>query len=149
MNISEILDTMDDLLDEAWSIPFAGERSVVDLKKLRELIDDLRLNVPNEVKQAKLIVQDRNLIVEDARAEADKIIEKAKAQAEAMIMQDEITKQATAKANEILTTANTQAREVKAAASNFADDSLREVEEALLKSIQDVKATRAVVRKTQ
>ena len=85
----------------------------------------------------------------EALNEWEQLMEEAKAQAEAMVMQDEITKQATAKANEILTNANTQAREVKTAASNFADDSLREVEEALLKSIQDVKATRAVVRKTQ
>ena len=59
MNIEEILDVLDELLDKAWSLPLTGGRCVVDAERVRELIDDIRLNMPTEIKQAKAIVADR------------------------------------------------------------------------------------------
>ena len=50
MNIEEILDVLDELLDKAWSLPLTGGRCVVDAERVRELIDDIRLNMPTEIK---------------------------------------------------------------------------------------------------
>ena len=55
MNIDEILDVIDELLDRSWSLPLSGGRCVVDADKVRDLIDDIRLNIPAEIKQAKAI----------------------------------------------------------------------------------------------
>lgn len=66
MNVNEILDTIDDMLDKAWGLPLSGGKCVVDVERLRDLVADIRLNMPGEIKQAKMIVADRKQIVDDA-----------------------------------------------------------------------------------
>ena len=102
MNIDEILDVIDELLDRAWSLPLSGGRCVVDADKVRDLIDDIRLNIPGEIKQAKAIVSDRAEIIDGAKKEAEQIVRKAEDRARALIAQQEVTKAAQAKASEIL-----------------------------------------------
>lgn len=53
MNIEEILDMLDELLDRAWNLPLSGGRCVIDAEKVREMVDDIRLNLPDEIKQAR------------------------------------------------------------------------------------------------
>ena len=77
MNIDDILDQMDEMLDKAWNLPLTGGRCVVDAEKVRDLIDDIRLNLPTEIKQAKQIVADRTDIISVAKAEAESIVRKA------------------------------------------------------------------------
>ena len=67
MNIEELLDMMDETLEEAVNLPFSGGKRVVDVEKVRDIIDDIRLNMPTEIRQAKAIVQDRAEIVDDAK----------------------------------------------------------------------------------
>ena len=71
MNIDEILNMIDDMLEEAWSLPFSGGRCVVDAQKVKECIEDIRLNLPGEIKQAKMIVADRNDIIKSAERQAE------------------------------------------------------------------------------
>ena len=71
MNIDDILDAMDEMLDRAWNLPLTGGRCVVDAEKVRDLIDDIRLNMPAEIKQAKQIVADRADIISVAKKEAE------------------------------------------------------------------------------
>ena len=55
MSIDEILEEMDELLDKASSMPLIAHKKVVDGDRLRELINDVRLNLPHELKEAKKI----------------------------------------------------------------------------------------------
>lgn len=96
MNIDDILDAMDEMLDRAWNLPLTGGRCVVDAEKVRDLIDDIRLNMPAEIKQAKQIVADRADIISVAKKEAEDIVHKAEEHAKALVEQEKITKQAQA-----------------------------------------------------
>ena len=147
MNISEILDTIDDMLDKAWGLPLSGGKCVVDVERLRDLIGDVRLNMPVEIKQAKMIVADRKQIVDDAKREAEIIIQKAEERAKAIVDHDELVKQAQIRANEINTQAQVQSRELKRATNDFVDQSLQEIEALLAKNMQEIKAARIAVRK--
>lgn len=147
MNITDILDIMDDMLDKSWNLPFSGGRCVIDVERFRELVGDIRLNMPSEVKQAKMIVQDRKQIIDDAKAEAEDIVRKAQTRAKSMVTEDEIVKQAQARANELLGQAQIQSRELKKATSEFADRMLVQLEEQLVKDLNDLKETRQAVRK--
>ena len=73
MNIDEILDNIEELLDRSWSLPLSGGRCVVDADKVRDLVDDIRLNLPSEIKQARGIVADRSEIIDNAKREAEQI----------------------------------------------------------------------------
>ena len=146
MTIDEILDMMDDMLDRAWNLPLTGGRSVLDAEKLREMIDDIRLNLPGEIKQAKIIVADRAEIMSTAKKDAENIVRKAEERARALVAQEGVVKEAQAKATELVSSAQTKAREIRQAAQEFSDNVLRETEEALVKSLSEVKSTRQAVR---
>ena len=146
MNIEEILDMLDELLDKSWSLPLSGGRSVVDDEKIRELLDDVRLNLPSEIKQAKAIVADRADILATAKREADAVVRRAEDRARALIAQEEIIKQAQQKANELLGQSQQKAREMRKGANDFAEDVLRRTEETLGKRLTEVRQARQALR---
>ena len=146
MNIEEILDMMDDMLDRAWSLPMTGGRCVIDAEKVREMIDDIRLNLPSEVKQAKGIVADRNEILTAAKREAETLVRRAEERARQLVSQEAVLKEAQGKATEVLSQTQMRSREMKQAAQEFSDKMLRETEESLAKALTDVKTTRQALR---
>lgn len=148
MIIDEILDMMDDLLDEAASVPFSAKKSIIDSDKMRNCINDLRLNLPDEIRNAKNIVRDRQEIVGDANKEAEQIVRRAEERAKMIISNDEITKAAKQHGIEILNQAQSKAKEIKNAANKYIDDILLQSEECLQANLADVRKTRQAVRNT-
>lgn len=146
MNIDDVLDVMDELLDKSWSLPLSGGRCVVDADKVRDLIDDIRINMPTEIKQAQSIVSDRAEILATAKREAEAIIRKAEERAKALVAQEEIAKSAQARAADILSQTQMKSREMRSAASQFSDDILRTTEETVSKALTDLRATRHALR---
>lgn len=149
MTIDDILDLMDDLLDSANSVPFSVKKSIIDSDQMRDYINEIRLNLPQEIKQAKLIVRDRQSIISDANKEADAIIRRAEDRAKVIVSNDEITKAAKVRANEILTQAQTKAKEIKNAASTYVDKILVKTEESLQANLGDVRKTRQAIKAAQ
>ena len=79
-NTDILLEDLEDVLDDATSMPMT-KKSLVDVDKIKTIIEDIRLNTPQETKQAKAIVDSRNNILDEAKKEAAKIISEAQAQA--------------------------------------------------------------------
>lgn len=148
MNIDDLLDLMDETLEDAFTVPLTGKR-MVDAEKLRDIIDDIRLNLPTEIRQAKAIVKDRAEIVADARNEAEAIIKKAEERAAVIVSEQEITKQSKAKATEILQTAQQHAKEMRGSVSSYCENVLRQTEEQLVKSCAEVKNIRSSLRQKE
>ncbi len=146
MIIDDILDMMDDLLDNAASVPFSVKKSIIDGDQMRDYINEIRLNLPQEIKQAKLIVRDRQSIMNDANKEADAIIRRAEDRAKVIVSNDEITKAAKARAAEILTQAQGKAKEIKSAANKYIDDVLVRTEECLQGNLGDIRKTRQAIK---
>ncbi|MBR2042049.1 MAG: ATPase [Oscillospiraceae bacterium] len=142
MPIEEILDQLDELIDRSWSLPLTGGRCVVDADKVRELLDDVRLNLPVEIRQAQSIVADRAAIVEKAKEEAETIIARAEKRAAALVEEEEIVRQSKNKAAEITQQAQQQSREMRQSAKDFVDGILKNTEETLAASLNEVKSTR-------
>lgn len=147
MNIDDALEAMDEVLDKSMQVPFANKRGLVDVEALRELIDDIRLNLPTEITQAKNLVNDRKVIISDAKQEADRIIRKAEERAAKLVSQQEITRQATEKANQILMNAQTKYTELCNSTNDYVDSMLTRVEELLTKDIADVKKARNALKR--
>ncbi|HJB26717.1 MAG TPA: ATPase [Firmicutes bacterium] len=149
MRIEEVLDLLDEMIDDAWSLPLSGGRCVLDAAKVRDLIDDIRANLPIELKQAKAIVADRNEIIEGARSEAAALMRKAEKKAQALIKEDVITKQAQAHANEMLSDAQHKSREMKQAANEYADSIMSKADECLTESLKEIRNARALLKNQQ
>lgn len=144
MNIEDFLDQLDELLDKGIRMP--GGRSIIDVEKLRAIVDDIRLNLPTEIKQARGIVADRADIITTAKREADGIIRAAEERAKAMVAQEEITRLAQAKASEIISAAQTKSREMRKAAQGFVDDLMKKADESLTATLAELRKTRASLK---
>ena len=146
MTVDELLEQIDDMIDKAWSFPLSGGKCLVEADRLRDLIDDIRGNMPSEIRQAKAIVADRADIIATAKREAEGIVQKAEEHAKAMISKEEIVKQSQARAAEIMQQAQMKAREIRSAAQDYSENVLRQTEESLARSLSDVKGTRQGLR---
>lgn len=146
MNIDEALEMIDDILDKAPNLPFSGHKAAVDTDQIRDLLNEIRLNMPQEVKQAKLIVQDRTQIIGDAKKEAESIVRHAEDRAKAIVSNDEIVKQAKLKAQEIMTQSQAKSKELRSATNEYIDNILNQTETLLTSSLVDLKKTRQAIR---
>ena len=146
MNMNEILDIMEDMLENAWTVPLSGGKSVIDVERFQEMVNDIRLNMPQEIKQARLIVTDRKIILDDAKKEAEQIIKTAEERARRMVNEDEITKRSKAKAKELALTTQTQAKELKRGANEYSEKVLRETEKALMEAMNEIKTAKSALR---
>ncbi len=147
MTIENLLDQIDEMIDKAWGLPLSGGKCLVEADKLRDIIDDIRGNMPSEIRQAKSIVADRVDIIDTAKKEAEDIVRAAGERARAMVMQEEVVKQAAQKANEIATQTQLKCREMRKGAQDFVDDLLKRTEEDLAKHASEVHQMRQMLRK--
>ena len=144
MNMEELLDQLDEMLDKSMKIP--GGKSLIRIEKFRIVIDDIRLNVPQEIKQARGIVADRAEIIANAKKEAEGIIHSAEERARAMVAQEEITKLAQQKANETVAQAQAKSREMRKAAQDFVEEIMRRTDESLSANLNEVRKTRQALK---
>lgn len=149
MSIEETLDQLDELIDRSWSLPLTGGRCVVDADKVRELLDEIRLNMPTEIRQAQSIVADRTEIVNSAKKESEAIISRAEKRAASMVEEEEIVRLSKSKAQEIAQQAQQQSREMRQAAKDFVDNILKNTEETLNGAVVEVRNTRSAFRQAQ
>lgn len=111
MTIESLLEEIDGILDEGKAVPFTSNL-LVDAGAIKTAIEDIRLNMPDELMQARKIASERKEILATAQDNADKIIEKAHLRAKEIISEDEITRGAEAQAAEILQQARANANEI-------------------------------------
>ena len=152
-NTDILLEDLEDVLDDATSMPMT-KKSLVDVDKIKTIIEDIRLNTPQETKQAKAIVDSRNNILDEAKKEATEIIAKAHSEGEAYVKQaqnqaSELLGKATTQANEMVTTAQNKSREMLTAVNNYADDTLLEIDDSLYKALSDVRRIRQNIMNSQ
>ncbi len=143
MSIDEILDDMDDLLDKAASVPFASHKSVIDGERLRELINDVRLNVPQEIKQARMVEYDRDRIINEAKAKAEQIVRQAEERAKALVSEEAIMREAKKRAVEAVTKAKSECDAIQAATDAYLAKQFSELETYYATSLQDVQRRRS------
>lgn len=145
MAIDKYLDKIDDLLEEAWNLPFTGGKRMIDIEKVRELMDAIRMNLPQEMKEAKAIVSDRSEILSDARAEANSIVKRAEEKARQLVSREEVLRAAQQKAQEIMNDAREKSKATERAAMELLEGILKKSEDVLVASYTEVKNTRAAI----
>lgn len=146
MNVEELLDLMEETLEAGTAVPFAPAKRVVDVDRMRDIIDEVRNNLPDEIRESKKIVNDREQIMKNAQVESETIIQKAEERAGALVSEQEIVKRSRQRAAEILTAANTQAKDLTRNATVYCETLLKKSEETLARSVADIKNTRMNLR---
>ena len=139
MEIFTLLETLEDMLEKSRTVPFSG-KCIADKEEILDIIKEIRLKLPEELKQAKWVKEERQRILVEAQNEADEIIKEAENRIISMIDEHEITRKAYAKKVEIIETANEMSREISKGTKDYADGVLAGIEVALkdaLKVIED------------
>ena len=129
MNVNELLDTIEDALEESAGMPLSGGKRIVDVEQIRDYLDEVRSNLPVELRQAQSIVSDRAQLIESANAQAQAIV-----------------KAAQQRASEIVSAAQTEARTVRQTVTDYCDNMLKTTEETMAENAAQVKSVRANLR---
>lgn len=140
--IEELVNMLYDAVSDAWAIPFGAEKCVIEREKLLNLIDEIRENLPKDLEQARTIVENRNEILLQAKREADAIKAAAEERARHMVAEDEIVISTKQKANEIAAAAETKAKELRRAANDYAEDTLRRLEDVIEQALNETRESR-------
>jgi vacuolar-type H+-ATPase subunit H len=146
MNIDNILDMMGDVLDKAVAVPFSGKKSLIDVEKMSNLINDIHMNLPREIEQARGVVNERKSILSDARREADSITKRAEERAKQLVSNQEIVRMAQSRAEEIMLSAQQKSKELRHTTNDYVDNMLAKTEELLARNLSDVKKARMALR---
>lgn len=133
MEIYALLETIKNLIANGKKIPFTESKRIVDEDEIADLIDEIITKLPDELKTAKWIKEERERIIAEAHQDADNIVKEAENRIIAMIDEHEITKKAYDKKTEIIAGANETYREIKDGTIKYADDILANVERDILK----------------
>ncbi|MCK9478975.1 MAG: ATPase [Firmicutes bacterium] len=141
MEILEIIDVLEDTIEKGLNIPLAS-KCMLDKDELLELIQEIRLKLPDDLKQAKWVKDERQRILMEAQKEANDIIKSTEDKIISMINENEITKRAREKAEEIITSANKRSKEIRLGTRQYADDILTDMEEIMEKTMQTLRNNR-------
>jgi len=127
VEIFTLLEEIEDMLEMSRGIPFTNKK-LVDQEKILDKLEEIVLNLPEALKHAKWIKEERERIIAEAQKEAAEIVKEAENRIISMIDEHEITKKAYEKKQEIITTANEMSREIDKGTRDYADNILSDLE---------------------
>ncbi len=141
MDISTLIDRLEDMVTTAKKVPF-GAGVIINEQRIFEFVDEMRASIPDELKEARWIVKEKNEILVEAEKEANAIIDEAKRRALDMTSETEIVKLSEAQATEIINNAKEKEREIRLGAEDYADEMLANLEVNLGKLLSAVQRGR-------
>lgn len=145
MEIFNLLETIEDMLENSKTLPFTS-KAVLDKDELLDTIKEIRLKLPEELKQAKVIKEEHDRIIEKANEEAKEIVKEAENRIISMIDEHEITKKAYEQKNKIIENANDMAREISNGTKAYADNILAGVQVTLEDALKVIQNNRKEVK---
>ena len=110
--IEQIIEEIEEYIDSCKFQPLSTTKIIVNKDQLDELLRELRMKTPDEIKRYQKIIANKDAILADAQAKADAVIAETKTQVQDMVKESEVMQQAYAQANEIVNSANQQAQAI-------------------------------------
>ena len=132
MDILQLIDRLEELFNDAKAVPFT-HNVVVDEDKMLELIDQMRIAIPEEVKKAQQLVAQRDRVMAQAQEEANRTLQIARDKADQLVQKDIVTQEAQRRADQILAQARAEAEGVRADADNYVLDTLMQLQDQIAK----------------
>jgi cell division septum initiation protein DivIVA len=141
MDVLVLIDRLDDLVHNAKQVPLTDQVRV-DKEEIYDLLDQMRATIPEEIKQARWIVKERQEMLAEAKREAERIVKEGRERQERLIADEEIVKAAERAAEDIIEDARAHEREIRLGAEDYADEILDTLETNLSKFITAVQRGR-------
>jgi cell division septum initiation protein DivIVA len=141
MDVLVLIDKLDDLVHNAKQVPLTDQVRV-DREEIYDLLDQMRATIPEEIKQARWIVKERQEMLAEAKREAERIVKEGRERQERLIADEEIVKAAERAAEDIIEDARAHERDIRLGAEDYADEILDTLETNLSKFIAAVQRGR-------
>jgi len=138
MDILHLVDRLEELFNESRAVPFT-RNVVVDEDKMLEIIDQMRVTIPEEVKKAQQLLAQKDRILAQAQEEAGRIVTLSKEKAEQIVEREAIVKSAQTRANQIINQARDDATVTRREADDYVIDSLQNLEDEITRTLSQVR----------
>src|SRR5689334_18682665 len=138
MDIQHLVDRLEDLIDEGRHIPMT-KTTMIDEERALEIIDQMRISVPEEVDKASRIINQRDRLLAQANEEAARLVDLAKEKSETLIQRDAVVQAAQNRAANIIEQARQDAEAIRSEADGYVLEVLNELEAHLIKTLTVVR----------
>ena len=149
--IEQIIEEIEDFIDNCKYQPLSNTKILVDKEHMDELLRELRMKTPDEIKRYQKIISNKEAILNDAKEKAEALINEAQVHTDHMINEHEIMQQAYAQANEVVQQAVNQAQQILDSATEdangirqssmkYTDDMLAELQNIVTHAIDTAEA---------
>ena len=145
-NTEDIIGALYDMVRDARSMPLSADKCILERDKVLDMLDEIIAQLPGELKQARTIVESRNELVSQARREADSVIREAQEKANQLLTKEAIYEEAKKRSEELVSQTQNRINQLRKAANEYMDDSLRQTEEVIANTLNEVRETRMKFR---
>lgn len=141
MDALKVMEEFEDLISKSKRLPLTSN-VIINEGKIYEFLDRLKASFPEEFKQARWIVKERDQVLDDSRKEADRIVKEAQENANKLVSEAEIIKKAHRESEVIIKQAETKARGIRLEAEDYIDSKLANLEATLQKLLLSIEKGR-------
>ncbi len=141
MDVLVLIDKLDEIVNNARPMPMT-DKVMIDREEIYDILDQMRTTIPEEIKQARWIVKERQEMLAEAKTESDRIVKEANEQADRLVSEEEVVKMAERNAAQIMEDARAREREIRLGAEDYADEVLETLETNLGKFLAAVQRGR-------
>jgi len=137
----KVMEEFEDLISKSKRLPLTSN-VIINEGKIYDFLDKLKASFPEEFKQARWIVKERDQVLDDSRKEADRIVKEAQENANKLILETEIIKKAQRESEVIIKQSETKARGIRLEAEDYIDSKLANLEATLQKLLLSIEKGR-------
>jgi hypothetical protein len=130
MDILQLIDRLEELFNESKAIPLT-RNVMVDEDRMLDIIDQMRIAIPEEVKKAQQLLGQRDRVLAQAQEEANRTLEIARQKADQLVSKDMLMQEAQRRADQVLAQARAEAENSRADADDYVIQSLTQLQEEL------------------
>jgi cell division septum initiation protein DivIVA len=141
MDVLVLIDKLDDVIHNARSVPLT-DSVMIDREEIYDILDQMRSTIPEEIKQARWIVKERQEMLAEAKQEAERVVAESQERADKLASETEVVRLAEKNAQQIVEEAHEREREIRLGAEDYADEMLANLEVNLGKLLTAVQRGR-------
>lgn len=145
-DVNRLIDMLYERIEDAKSPALKPNMSIVDRDELLDLLDELRAQLPVEMKRAQELLAAREKFVEDAKRDVERMMRQAELEAKTKVSESEVTYAAKEKARQTVARAEERSRQLYQVANEYAEDVMARAEEAMQAALEEVKQSRMQFR---
>jgi hypothetical protein len=142
--VEKLIDRLENLVNTAKRVPLST-MVMVDEQAFLDVIDQLRVAYPEEIRQARRVSQERDRMLAQAQTEADRIVQQAQRHADELLVESELVRAAEAKAEEVRVAAEGRANELRQWADHYVLQALSGLDDELSRLLAQIRRGRALI----